>query len=260
MIAAYGGGIALIAAVTIFILRSVSHADVVVLTNGSSTPTPTIVDVFHGIRPDAVSPLVHAKAVKVAVASPTPAGSPSPGPSASPTPQPAKVAKHVVKHHAASAGATTDTSDVAESAHAAPVRLAQVPPQIERAAATPPPAPAAAPVATEAPAPATAAPKAADENEPIYAPQRVVDAQVRVAVQPDFPDVDRERGAHGTSVVLVTIDPKGNVVSAAVGTSSGYPGLDRAAVSAARASQFVAPRINGHPATETYRVVYDFSQ
>jgi protein TonB len=83
---------------------------------------------------------------------------------------------------------------------------------------------------------------------------------VRVAVQPDFPETERERGAHGTSVVLVTIDPKGNVVKAAVGSSSGYPGLDRAAMVAARESQFVAPRINGHPATETYRVVYDFNQ
>jgi protein TonB len=75
-----------------------------------------------------------------------------------------------------------------------------------------------------------------------------------------MPDIDRERGEHGTSVVLVTIDPKGNVVSATVGTSSGYAGLDRAAMQAARSSQFVAPKINGHPATETYRVVYDFSE
>jgi periplasmic protein TonB len=266
VIVGYGGVVALILMVTIFIVRNASHGSVV-LSNGASTPTPTVADVFHGIRPDAASPWVHARVTKVAEASPTPAPSPSVSASPAPAASPKSKTEVAVAKHPASApkhkAAKPTTLAVADG----------VPPSTSSGQAFAPPAPierAAAPTAapvvpTAAPAVATAAPvavapPAAEADGPVYAPERIVDAQVRVAVQPDFPETERERGAHGTSVVLVTIDPKGNVVKTAVGSSSGFPGLDRAAVAAARESQFVAPRINGHPATETYRVVYDFSQ
>ena len=258
---AYGGVVALVAVVTVFVMRGTSHEGVVVMSNGAATPTPTVVDVFHGIRSDPMSPWIHAK--RVAEASPTPAPSPTGKPGASPAPHAkALVAAavhpktHPQSHVAADGAEASQSSEVAMATvhpNGAPVTLAQVPSVVEHAA-PPTDAPTAAPVvATAAPAPVE------DPNAPVYEPQRIVEAQVRVAVQPDYTDMDRERGAHGTSVVLVTIDPKGNVVSASIGSSSGYPGLDREAIVAARASTFVAPRINGHPATETYRVVYDFT-
>jgi protein TonB len=259
IVSAYGGVLAVVVLIKVFVMHTASHEGVV-LSNGAATPTPTVVDVFNGIRSDPVSPWIHAK--HVAEASPTPVPSPSGSPGASPTPHAksvvavAKHPKHAGRHSAGEAedGGSTQVAMAAEHTNSAPVQLAQVPPAIEHAAAPPTDAPTAAPVvATAAPQPAE------DPNAPVYEPQRVVDAQVRVAAQPDFPEIERQRGAHGTSVVLVTIDPKGNVVNASIGSSSGYPGLDRAAIAAARASQFVAPRINGHPATETYRVVYDFS-
>ena len=275
LILVYVGVVALIGTVTIFVVRGASHGEVVILTNGAATPSPTVIDVYRGIQPDAGTPRIHAKrAQKVALQpSPTPAPSPSPSSAATATPaaKPAAHAKAIAKlpKHRLAGNATIAESEpsepvvvqstvhIAHAAHGAqPVQIAQAAPVEQQDA--PPPAP------TEAPAAPTAAPAAheaarEDENVPIYAPQRIVDAQVRVAAQPDFPDGARERGEHGTSIVLVTIDPKGNVLSTAMGASSGFPALDRAAMTAARASQFVAPKINGRPATETYRLVYDFT-
>jgi protein TonB len=273
VIVGYGGVVALVAMVTMLVVRNASHGSIV-LSNGASTPTPTVADVFHGIRPDAASPWVHARITKVAEASPTPEPSPSvsasPAPKASPKPKtdvalvkhPAPAPKHKAAKPATLAVADTGLRAAQDGSDAAPVHHEAQPAPIEQAAAptAAPAAPTAAPVVPTAAPVAPAQPPAAEADGPVYAPERIVDAQVRVAVQPDFPETERERGAHGTSIVLVTIDPKGNVVKTAVGSSSGYPGLDRAAVAAARESQFVAPRINGHPATETYRVVYDFSQ
>ena len=58
---AYGGVVALVAVVTVFVMRGTSHEGVVVMSNGAATPTPTVVDVFHGIRSDPMSPWIHAK-------------------------------------------------------------------------------------------------------------------------------------------------------------------------------------------------------
>jgi len=269
IIAAYGGGVALIALVTVFITRGAGHREVVI-GGAFATATPTVADVYSGIRPDAQSPLIHAKAPKPSEPpSPVPSATAATQASAAPAPAakgPAKAAKRAQKLRAGAddfqgSEAMVASRIGAEPASAPPVETQQVPAATEAPAA--PTAAAAAP--TDAPVPAaTVAPAAAPtaapaQDVPIYAPQRIVDAQVRVAVQPDYPDVERERGEKGTSVVLVTIDPKGNVVSASISSSSGYAALDRAAVAAARSSQFVAPKINGHPATETYRLVYDFS-
>jgi protein TonB len=272
LIGVYAGVVALIGTGTFFVVRGASHGEVVILANVASTPTPTIAEVYRGIQSDAGTPRIYAKgAPKVAqLPSPTPEPSPSPSPSASEKPKPAaipaRLAKAVAtlaKYHAQApheedaafaASELVESQTGAHTAHAAqPAEIAQAAPLSEQAASAPTQAPAA-----PAPPPAQAA-QHEEDNVPIYAPERIVDAQVRVAAQPDFPDGARERGEHGTSIVLVTIDPKGNVVSAAVGASSGFPTLDRAAIAAARASQFVAPKINGRPATETYRLVYDFT-
>jgi TonB family protein len=270
LILAYSGVGLVVLTIAFFIARGAAHSGFIIAKPGS-TAASSVVGVYNGIQPDATP---------VPTQSPSPAPSPSPSASASESPSPrptakasaeakdARVAaaaavhaKHSGKAHGSKLVADLGTnSDAAAdtSSHIVPIahadaRPVEAPPVLE-ATTAPAPAPTEAPTSTPAPA----APAQPAANEPIFAPQRIVDAQVRVAVQPDESEADRERGAHGTSVVLVTIDPKGNVVSAVVGSSSGYSTLDRAAIAAARSSQFVAPKINGRPATETYRVVYDF--
>jgi protein TonB len=272
IILAYAGAAAALAAVTFFFIRGASHGDVAIV-NGYATATPTVVNVYNGIRPEAESPWIHAKP-EAATASPSPtpfaSGTPGTHPSGpaskalAGTLNPAALPKHIAAGHAGRVLAASETgggvvSRPTDNPNAVPpAEVAQVTKATD-APGNPAPEPTQAPTAAPvAPAPATPAAPSQD-SVPIYAPERIVDAQVRNAAQPDFPDADRERGEHGTSVVLVTIDPKGNVVSTSVSSSSGYPALDRAAIAAARESQFIAPKINGHPATETYRLVYDFT-
>jgi protein TonB len=104
------------------------------------------------------------------------------------------------------------------------------------------------------PVPATPGPAAE-----IYAPQVVVDARFANRVQPDYPEVAREQNAQGTAVVLVTVGPKGNVISQRLERSAGHPALDQAALAAAARSSFLPPKIDGKPATETYRISYTFT-
>lgn len=114
------------------------------------------------------------------------------------------------------------------------------------------------PIATEAatPAPAVATPDAAPT--PVYAPRVVVDARFVDRVSPAYPDIAKEQGAQGTAIVLVTVGPKGNVISVQIDQSTGNKLLDQSALSAARSSRFEPPEIDGKPATETYRIVYTF--
>jgi TonB family protein len=117
-------------------------------------------------------------------------------------------------------------------------------------AANTPAAVAAAPVGQQPVADAT----------PVYAPDIVVDARFTREVQPDYPEVARMQNAQGTAVVLATIGPTGNVLSERIDKSTGNSQLDAAALAAARMSSFEPPKINGKPATETYRLVYTFTQ
>jgi TonB family protein len=94
---------------------------------------------------------------------------------------------------------------------------------------------------------------------PVYEPDVVVDARFKQRVEPDYPDVAKEENAQGTAVVLATVGPTGKVLSVHIDQSTGNKLLDAAALSAARESLFVAPEVNGKPATETYRMVYTFS-
>jgi protein TonB len=94
---------------------------------------------------------------------------------------------------------------------------------------------------------------------PIDASDRVVDAKMSYAAAPEYPDLAREQGAHGTSVVYVTVDPNGSILHLLIASSSGNDALDRAALSAARNSRYVPPTVDGKPATETYRITYDFT-
>jgi len=270
LIFAYAGAGLLVLVIAFFFARGAAH-DSTIVAHSASSPTPGVVGVYSGIAPDATAP--PAAATDARTPSPAPSQSASPGPHPSPAAKPSDAKAAFVAAAAAArkhSAAKNRVKQMIADADPAPAAGATDAPHAALFA-QPAPEPSAAPKtavesspvvveqATEAPAPPPAATEAPQANAPIFAPQRVVDAQVRVAIQPEYTEMDRERGAHGTSVVLVTIDPKGNVVSAVVGTSSGYSSLDREAMTAARSSQFVAPRINGHPATETYRVVYDFA-
>jgi TonB family protein len=115
--------------------------------------------------------------------------------------------------------------------------------------------------ATAAPTPATVAVAQAPDADatPVYAPDVVVDARFTHQVPPDYPAIAKDQGVQGTAVVFATIGPDGKVLSAHIDQSTGNKMLDDAALEAARESGFQPPIINGKPATETYRLVYDFS-
>lgn len=115
--------------------------------------------------------------------------------------------------------------------------------------------------ATSAPTPATVAMAQAPDADatPVYAPDVVVDARFTHQVPPDYPAIAKDQGAQGTAVVLATIGPDGKVISAHIDQSTGNKMLDSAALDAARGSGFEPPIINGKPATETYRLVYNFT-
>jgi protein TonB len=108
---------------------------------------------------------------------------------------------------------------------------------------------------------ATAAPTVAPTPQatPVYEPAVVVDARFVSQVQPIYPEIAKGQGIQGTVVVLVTVGPDGNAISLTVGQSAGNRQLDNAALDAARASKFQAPEVDGHPATQTYRIVYNFA-
>jgi TonB family protein len=122
-----------------------------------------------------------------------------------------------------------------------------------------PPTPAVFATATPAPEAATPEPATPTPAAEVYAPQVVVDARFANRVQPDYPEVAREQNIQGTAIVLVTVGPKGNVISQRLERSAGHPLLDQAALTAAAHSSFLPPKIDGKPATETYRVSYTFS-
>lgn len=115
-----------------------------------------------------------------------------------------------------------------------------------------------APGASSATAPVSQ-PQPAPEPTEVYAPEVVVDARFITQRRPDYPEIAKQMGAQGTAVVLITIGPKGNVISAKISQSTGNAWLDQAALVAARGSTFQPPKIDGKPATETYRVVYEFA-
>jgi TonB family protein len=175
----------------------------------------------------------------------SPSISPTPGttPSAAPTQTTAAAkilaSKHVTHHVKQSALATLAFDPAAATQATAP-----------------------GPVPTQAPAQvvATAPPAAATpQPTPIYEPAVVVDARFVSQVQPIYPEIPKSQGIQGTAVVLVTVGPDGNIISLSIGQSTGNRLLDAAALEAARSSKFQAPEVDGHPATQTYRIVYTFA-
>jgi len=173
----------------------------------------------------------------------TPVPTPTPQPTPTPTPGPKKTPAPRPKPSAAAARTLR------------PLNLAAV----GNSFAQPPtPAPLGTNLPTQppaTPAPATPTPAPAE----VYAPQIVVDARFATRIQPDYPEIAKEQNATGTATVLVTVGPKGNVISQRLERSAGHPALDQAALAAASRSSFLPPKIDGKPATETYRIVYTFA-
>lgn len=112
-------------------------------------------------------------------------------------------------------------------------------------------------VASATPQPATPETPTPVET-PIDARDQIIDASFRHEVKPRYPEMATVDGAEGTVVVLLTIGPDGNVLSARVAQSSGSLVLDQEALYAAKASSYYPPEIDGKPAIMTYRIVYTF--
>jgi protein TonB len=86
----------------------------------------------------------------------------------------------------------------------------------------------------------------------------IVSARFEHEVRPEYPRDALEQGEQGTVIVLLTVGPDGPS-DIRVWVSSGYPSLDRAALTAAQESTYSVPEHNGQPVTETYRIIYTFS-
>ncbi|MBV8222628.1 MAG: energy transducer TonB [Candidatus Eremiobacteraeota bacterium] len=217
------------------ILQRLQHVSI------PSKPTPNIPVLptraslaYHALKPGA----------KLALATPTPlpTTTPKPTPTPLPTPTPTPGPKKTPAAKPKPAGPALRTLTVAAGNTFAL-----------------PPTPAV--IASTAPtiAPATAAPATATPGAEVFAPEIVVDARFANRIQPEYPQIARDQNIAGTAVVLVTVGPKGNVLSQRLEKSAGHPALDQAALNAASRSSFLPPKIDGKPATETYRVVYTFT-
>lgn len=206
------------------------------------------------------TPKPTASAAASATPSPTPGASASALATQTPQPQPTVAA---TAHHRAVKLRDDDTIATEPVPH---IRHTRSPRAVAYAAAQAANPPAAtAPPITDVPIvrtdTASAAPVrvATAAPTPIEASGRVVDAKMSYAAAPEYPEIARDQGVRGTSVVYVTVDGTGSIVHVSIASTSGSELLDRAALSAARNSRYVPPTIDGKPATQTYRITYDFT-
>lgn len=238
---------------------------------------------YTAMHPASVSNTVHAIAkhfpaqvkdihiaIRAARETPTPlptpsatatSAAPTPGAKASLAPAQAALAAHLAHlkrahelalaaHKRQAAGRSSDLNLATDTTPSQNTQTAQTASANSSPTMTPTPAQVAAAGPPQVPI---------SEATPVYAPEIVVDARFTREVHPDYPEVAKAQNAQGTAVVLATIGPNGSVLSARIDQSTGNKLLDSAALQAARASGFEAPRINGKPATETYRLIYSFS-
>jgi len=78
-------------------------------------------------------------------------------------------------------------------------------------------------------------------------------------VEPDYPDIAREQGAVGTTLVKVTLDTAGNVTDASVYKSAGNAALDQAAIKAAKATAYTPDIVNCVKTAGSYLFKADFN-
>jgi TonB family protein len=86
------------------------------------------------------------------------------------------------------------------------------------------------------------------------------DAAVVNAVPPDYPEIARQMGLTGTSLVQLDLTPSGTIANASILTSSGNSLLDRAALAAARASSFRSEVRDCTPVAGSYIFSVAFEQ
>lgn len=84
----------------------------------------------------------------------------------------------------------------------------------------------------------------------------VINGKASNLAKPLFPPAARQMGISGAVNVQVTIDEKGNVISAAV--VSGHPLLRSVALSAAKQSKFTPTLLSNQPVKVTGVIVYNF--
>jgi protein TonB len=113
----------------------------------------------------------------------------------------------------------------------------------------------AAPVSTAPPAPPapTPTPKPACANP--NAPAAIKGSPV----EPEYPDIAREQGAVGTALIKVTLSAEGAVTDVSVNKSAGNAALDKAAMDAAKSTQYVAETTNCVPTAGSYLFQADFT-
>jgi periplasmic protein TonB len=76
---------------------------------------------------------------------------------------------------------------------------------------------------------------------------------------PKYPPAAARAGIEGTVILIIDVDPNGNVTNVSVEKSSRNRDLDRAAMDAARKWRFNPSVVNGQKAAGRVRVPVDFS-
>jgi protein TonB len=152
-----------------------------------------------------------------------------------------------------------------------PQPRAQVPRHVETPLPTPSPSrestaqpvtqPAAPAATPQAAAPTAAAPSAASAAHPALPastePRNVSHVDCSIP-KPDYPDISKRRGEHGTAIVRFVVGLTGRIETAQLQTSSGYTRLDEAALAAVHTGGCQPYTENGTPVRAAYSQSFVF--
>jgi protein TonB len=116
-----------------------------------------------------------------------------------------------------------------------------------------------APVSNSTAPPATPAPTPTPTPKPACANPNAPAAIKGSPVEPDYPDIAREQGAVGTALVKVTLSATGSVTDVSINKSAGNAALDKAAMDAAKSTQYVPETDNCVPTAGSYLFQADFT-
>ena len=153
----------------------------------------------------------------------------------------------------------------------APQPRVQTPRTVEKPVPTPSPThespappvtqPAAPAVEPQAAAPTAAAPSAASAAHPVMPastePRNVSHVDCSIP-KPDYPDIAKRRGEHGTAVVHFVVGLNGRIETARLQSSSGSTRLDDAALAAVHAGSCQPYTENGTPVRAAYSQSFVF--
>jgi TonB family protein len=90
-------------------------------------------------------------------------------------------------------------------------------------------------------------------------PDVMTDAALRHFAEPEYPVLDKNAGHQGIVTVEVSVGPFGRPVAVEIRKSSGFPGLDKAALAAAWQNLYSPPTANGMPFVMKYLQEYAFT-